>query len=212
MAVIYLIVEGHGEVQALPVLIRKILHEDLGRYDSNIDRPYRMPRSKICRFSDDLSVAVRLGGFKITEVDEGGGVLILVDSDDDCPMDLHAKFEAFCAQEAFDIPVAMIAANREYEAWFIACGESLRGRHSVRHDAVDHPAPETVRGAKEFFQNEILVRGANYSETLDQEKYSAIIDIHKVYLACRSLESFILRSTDCQCQSNSSCGQRLPVG
>ena len=71
MNLLFPIVEGHGEVGALPVLIRRIAHERLERFDFNVAKPFRMPRSKIVQFGHDLKKALRLGEAKI--VAGGGG-------------------------------------------------------------------------------------------------------------------------------------------
>lgn len=148
MSLIFPIVEGHGEIDAVPLLLRKVLHEELHIFDLQIANPYRLPRSKIGKFGSELASAIKLGGLKIAGT--RGGVMIIADADDDCPADMHALFVEFCRENAFGFPVAFVLANREYEAWLIACGQAMRGHNSVRDDAYSHNDPETIRGAKGF--------------------------------------------------------------
>jgi len=77
------VVEGHGEVEALPVLLRRIAN-DLGVYDIEICRPNRVPRSILATRAGIVS-AVHQAAYR---VGSRGGVLVLFDADDDCPKDL----------------------------------------------------------------------------------------------------------------------------
>ena len=67
-------------------------------------------------------------------------------------------------------------AYREYEAWFLASIESLRGQRGIRQDAQSHPAPEEPRGAKGQLEAR-LEQGRSYSETADQAALSATFDL-----------------------------------
>ncbi|MET3601974.1 DUF4276 family protein [Martelella mangrovi] len=191
MSTIFPIVEGHGEVEAVPLLLRKILHERLNLFDIKIAQPYRMPRSKISKFGPDLLKAIKLGHLKLSAEDTNGMILILADADDDCPSDMHEKFTQFLGLNEFGHLVSFVLANREYEAWLIACGESMRGHQSVRPDAPSHPNPESIRGAKEYFEKEILLENTSYSETVDQVKFSAQIHLEIVYEKCRSFRKLV---------------------
>lgn len=110
----------------------------------------------------------------------------MVDADDNCPADLQQTFLNFLNELDLGVSVGFIASNREYEAWFIACGEQLRLHKMVRGDALSHPEPETVRDAKGHFNRYILLDEYDYSETIEQEKFSAQIDLQTVHAACRS--------------------------
>lgn len=189
MSLIFPIIEGHGEVEAVPLLIRKILHEELQIYDCNISNPYRIPRSKIGQFGADLERAVKFGGLKLEG--EPGGIIILADADDDCPVEMHERFIEFYRDMAFEFPVSFVLANREYEAWMIACGESMRGHASVKNDAPSHEHPENIRGAKGYFEREILKEGITYSETVDQVKFTSKIDLALARERCRSFRKFV---------------------
>lgn len=48
MASLVPIVEGKGEVEAVPVLLRKIFDE-MGVYDVTVTRPFRVKRNRVVR-------------------------------------------------------------------------------------------------------------------------------------------------------------------
>lgn len=102
-----------------------------------------------------------------------GAVLILFDGDDDCPADLGPTVQTWATAAAAGTPCHVVLAHREYEAWFLAAIESLRGRRGVRDDAEHHPDPERPRGAKEQLEAR-MQPGATYLETTDQPALSAL--------------------------------------
>ena len=83
------------------------------------------------------------------------------------------------------MPCGVVLAHREYEAWFLAAIESLRGRRGVRIDAESHPNPENPRGAKEQLELRMHPR-ASYVETADQPAFSAQFSLEVAYRRSRS--------------------------
>ena|SRR5271157_4551732 len=81
-------------------------------------------------------------------------------------------------------------AYREYEAWFLASIESLRGKRGIRADAESHPHPEKPKGAKGRLE-ERMEEGRSYSETADQAALSADFDMKPTYEKCRSFRHFV---------------------
>ncbi len=104
------IVEGWGEVSAVPVLLRR-LAATAGLYDVAIGRPIRRKRSELVQESP-LRHAVQLARLR----PDCRAILILFYSDDDCPKEMAPAVEAWAAAEAQDIPCAVVMAHREYEA------------------------------------------------------------------------------------------------
>jgi hypothetical protein len=81
-------------------------------------------------------------------------------------------------------------ANREYEAWFLASIEALRGKAGIQPGAVSHLDPEAPRDAK----GELEVRmrpGASYSPTVDQPALTAHLDLESAYRHCRSFRKLV---------------------
>ena len=139
------IVEGHADVDALPVPLRRIAAE-LGRADVVVRRPMRIPRSKLPRTATDsagaaeLARAVRLAS---TRLEGTGCVLLVLDSDNDCPATFGPLWLAMRKRKRLGLSagMAVVLAHHEYEAWFLGALTSLRGHRGVRSDAAQPPRP-----------------------------------------------------------------------
>ena len=75
---------------------------------------------------------------------EGGGILVILDSDDDCPARLAPDLLARTRAARPDLPSAVVLANREFESWFLAAAQSLRGRRGFREDLEPPADPEAM--------------------------------------------------------------------
>ena len=121
-----------------------------------------------------------------------GGVFILLDGETDCPAHLGPTVQAWATEAAAGVPCGVVLAQKEYEAWFLASIESLRGYRSVRIDAEAHPDPERPRGAKAQLEAR-MEHGATYLETADQPAFSGRFSLPAAYRRSRSfrkLDSF----------------------
>lgn len=182
-ASIYPIVEGHGEVVAVPVLLRRIASELFERHDVEICKPHRLQRGKIVAVTQDLQRAVQLARLKVAGADNGI-ILVLLDADDDCPADLATALLEKIRQPG--LRMSVVVAKREFEAWFLAGARSLR-RHPRVLDVAEAPDdPESIRGAKEYLKGKIL-RKPVYSETVDQPSLAACLDLSEAR-ACASFD------------------------
>ena len=168
------IVEGHGDVQALPVLLRRLLVE-AGTTMVDIGRPIRLPRGKLV-LENEVRKVVRLALVQ----QNCGAILILFDGDTDCPAELGPEIQAWALASAGNIPCEVVIAHREYEAWFLAAIESVRGCRGIRSDAEPHPSPEEPRGAKEQLEARIRA-GRSYIERTDQPALSAMFSMPDAY-------------------------------
>jgi hypothetical protein len=90
------IVEGHGEVPAVPILIRRLVELVNPAMYANVQRPIRQPRGTLLR-EGGIEGAVDLA---VRGLPESGFVLIIIDSDDSCPKDLAPKMLARALQTA----------------------------------------------------------------------------------------------------------------
>jgi hypothetical protein len=178
------IVEGHGEVTAVPVLLRRLRDEALA-FGVDVNSPIRRKRSQLVQEAQ-LRNSIRLARLQ----PQCGGILILFDSDDDCPKVLMPTLQVIAQNEAGPIPCSIVLAHREYEAWFLASIYSLRGKRSVRADADPHPHPEKPRGAKGQLEAR-MEEGKSYHETSDQAALSAIFDMKTAYQQCRSFRRMV---------------------
>jgi hypothetical protein len=172
-----LVVEGQGEVQAVPLLVRRICHELLDRYGFETTPPVRRPRSSLPK-AGELEKAVRLA--RLNTGGEGP-VLVLLDADDDCPAELGPALRS----RAGATDVAIVLANREFETWFLYAAESLRGKSHLSATLVTPPDPEAKRDAKGWLTRQ-MPDGHAYSPTVDQAALVAAMDLN----AAQSSPSF----------------------
>jgi hypothetical protein len=168
---IQLIVEGHGEVGAFPVLVRR-LRDEAGNYEMDFGRPIRRKRSELV-VEQQLVRAIELALL----TPDCAAILVLLDADDDCPAKLGPQLQAWAEKACRGrVPCAVVLAMHEYEAWILA-GLSP-----------PHPDPEGVRGAKEEVARR---RDGGYIPSADQAPLSAIIDLDACYQACRSFRRLV---------------------
>jgi Domain of unknown function (DUF4276) len=174
------IVEGDGEVTALPVLLRRLIATS-NAYPLGVNQPIRRSRTELVR-EDGIHRAVRLARLQ----PECAAILIVFDGDDDCPRDLALRVQA----EANPLPCHVVMPNREYEAWFLATIESLRGTRGIRHDATSHPDPESPRGAAEELRRR-MTPNRSYSKPVDQPALTAVFDMAEAHRRCRSFRRMV---------------------
>lgn len=164
------IVEGHGEVVAVPKLIQRIaasLYPEMRIFTPN---PIRVPRNKVVR-EGELERVVELAAQKIRG---NGAIFILLDSDDDCPAHLGPVLLGRALQVRSDLPIAVVLAKHEFESWFIAAINSLRGQRGLKENIQPPEKPEAVRGAKGWISRHM--ENHSYRETVDQPKLTARFD------------------------------------
>jgi len=174
-----LIVEGHGEVVAVPVLVRRLAAELDLTTAFEIVPPFRLARGKLVKQSE-LERAVELMARK---VGPGGPLLILLDADDDCPASLGTQLRGWAEAARADRSIAVVVAAREFEAWFIAAVGSLGGVCGIPSGLAAPPDPEAIRDAKGWLA---LRASSGYAPTADQVVLATRFD----WTAARQLRSF----------------------
>ncbi len=175
------IVEGHGEVTALPILLRRIGEAlEPARY-VEVPKPIRVKRQKVLK-EGELERAVRLA---ILQTRSSDGILILLDADSDCPKELASEIHARSTSVREDRRIRVVLAKVEYEAWFLASARSLGGERGLDQDLAPPPDPEAIRNPKGWLSKRMPVNKA-YRETLDQPALTASLDLD----AARSSPSF----------------------
>ena len=168
------IVEGHGECEAVPVLIRRIA----GRVDASIVpellSPFRVPLTKL-RKDGELE---RYTAFVAAKLQRVGGIVVLADCDwaDGCPAVDGPILQKRAVSACGDLPITVVLARYEFEAWFLAAAESLRGHRGLPDDLEPPAYPERIRGAKEWLSDR-MPEGRSYSEAIDQPALAAVFDI-----------------------------------
>ncbi len=183
-ATIACIVEGHGEVQALPALLRRVGYEIDPGAQLRVPQPYRVNRSSLVR-PEMLERVVQTQADRVTGA---GGVLVLIDSDKDCPAELGPRLLARARDTRPDKKVAVVLANCEFETWFLAAADSLAGYRGLPEGLASPPDPEAIRGAKEWLGSRMP--GRSYRETSDQTAFAARFDLKMAREKSPSFEKF----------------------
>lgn len=173
------IVEGHGEVPAVPVFLRR-LRDEARAWGVEINEPIRQKFNALVQ-QPGLTRAIQLAQLQ----PDCEAILILLDSEDDCPKTLGPQLQMWAEAAARGFPCRVVLAHREYEAWFLAALESLRGVRGIRANAAAHPNPESPRDAKAQLTAQ-MYGSRSYSETADQPALSARFDLAVAYRGCRS--------------------------
>jgi hypothetical protein len=180
--VVGLIVEGQGDALALPPLLRRIA-QAAGQFDLSIPQPFRVKRGKFANKSDDFERALQF-------LSNGSDVIVTVlDSDADCPVTLSQDLLARANKVVGHIPVSVVAAHQEFEAWLLAGVESMRGYRGIRHDASCPENLDSVRSPKGRL--EACITSGVYSETVDQAKFACKMDLEMARARSRSFDKFV---------------------
>jgi hypothetical protein len=176
------VVEGDGEVAAVPILLRRICQEVYGRFDVTIRHPWRLPRSKMVIPSEIARVyQVLAQGASGT-----GAVIVILDQDDDADVpDLAQRVRGPMGDMA---PIQVVVARREFEAWFLGGAVSLRAHRSVYDDASFVGDPQAPRDAKGRM---MTIMHERYRETLHQPAFSQILSIELARRRCSSFEHLV---------------------
>lgn len=197
---IVLFVEGEGEADAVPRLIKRLLTEqdawDVVALDPDpfrVGQVQKLLKDDCHKWNGWLRASLKRGNI--------GGVLLLLDGD--VPT---IGSELFCAAEAAKLladkakiagagstfSVAIVFARQEYESWFIAGFESIAGRQLPDgrkiSPAVTVPTEnieESPRDAKGWLSKVIA---GGYKPTRDQSAITDMIDIEAI--RARELRSF----------------------
>ena len=179
------IVEGHGDVEAVRVLLRRVLQEKLQRYDVAVERSIRVPKGKLLKPSE-LERAVNLAARRTSATD---GIIVLVDADDDCPAELAPAMATRATQSRPDRRISVVIAKSEFESWFVAAADSLAGYRGL-FDGLAAPAnAERIRDAKGWLSSN-MPTGSTYRETIDQAAFASRIDLDKAR-QCPSFDKFM---------------------
>lgn len=166
-----LIVEGHGEEKAVPILLRRLLFEIDPQLQLDVRATIRVAATKLRKESEIeryVEAAARLGGPLCP-------VFVLLDCEDDCPAQLGPEFLDRATGARGDRAICIALAHREFETWFLAAAKSLRGKRGLPVDLEPPANPEGIRGAKEWLSRSM--RTGAYKETVDQAALTALFDL-----------------------------------
>lgn len=166
------IVEGKGEVEAIRVLIDRVIAELNRQVDIKTARPIPRPRDSLVK-DGGIEAAVNLAADKMGSLSV---ILVLMDSEGECPGELGPALSVRAQSARPDKSTFVVLAHQEFEAWFLASASSLKGQRGLSEEIEDHHNPESVRGCKEWLEK-WMPRARKYSETADQAAFTARFDM-----------------------------------
>ena len=187
MPAIVPIVEGHGEEKAFPLLLRRLLAEEYGRFDLTIDRPLNAKSWHNLLRSGGIEGFLRRAALRAN----AAGIIVLLDLDEaDCAADLARELAARTRGVGLRLPVAIVVVVQAYEAWFLASIETIRGRRVkgeafLPDDVEPPPEPEAIRSPKGWLKGR-LVASRGYVEPRDMPPLTTLLDCARVRQCCRS--------------------------
>lgn len=175
------IVEGHGNREAVPMLIRRVAACIDPSIYLHIHPVLRVSGPKLRRAGE----VERVVGLAAKTVAPDAAVIILVDCDDGCPALEAPGLMARARSVRPDLITTVVLAKREFEGWFLAAAKSLRGCRGLSETLEPPPDPEGIRDAKGWLTDH-MPPGRIYRETEHQAALSARFDLG----AARNAPSF----------------------
>ena len=178
------IVEGQGDVSAAPELIRRVLFEHLLEYHFRVAKPKRLKRNRI---DSDLPKTLQYAA----QEPDAGAIIVIVDSDEDCARKLAEQISQIARDRNIGLPVAAVCPTTEYEAWFIASIDSIKGKDiGGRGAKIDEAANcpegfEKISGPKEWLSG-LMPYNMRYKPTQDQALLTMMIDLQLAKARSRS--------------------------
>jgi hypothetical protein len=184
------IVEGEGEVYAVPILLRRILALER-RYDLDIGKP-RTTRG-VGKLEKELEYFLEL----TRTIPECCGVFIMRDTDEKCALELATNYASRARSLNLPFPVSIVCATQEYESWFVAsletlAGQTIKGRPGLPA-GLQYPDTESIEGLRspKGWLERQMTSGRKYRETEDQAALTAMIDFELVQRRSRSFRRLI---------------------
>ncbi|NEC86471.1 DUF4276 family protein [Streptomyces sp. SID12501] len=184
--VITSVVEGHGEERALQSLLYRLVHhlrEDAYAEYVEVRPPHRLPRDRMLK-PEPLARALTV---VTARHPRPTAVLVLLDADDDCAVDLAAQVRDLARISHGHVPLTAVVAVREFEAWFLAGAAGLAGHMGLPHDLTPPPDPEAIRGAKEWL-SERMPAGSTYRPPAHQPSFVQHFDLDAARNAAPSFD------------------------
>lgn len=168
------IVEGHGDIEAVPVLIRRIL-EHHNHFDVTILRPHKrgdLPKIK-ANFDKCFKMAIK----------EKAAIIWIIDfdcADCDCVAEeadqLYQKANAIHAEWPFRVAFMV----KEFETLFLSEPDATRSvLKEISKTTVFPEDPEAIRDAKGWLSR-AMPSGYTYKETIHQAKLAAVVDLTRL--------------------------------
>lgn len=173
----YVLVEGHGEVEAVGNLLARMT----ARLGDGVPwaRPLRWVNLHL--WSTPRSGGVRAGVEHVRGKSDAVGLLIVRDADEGCPRELAPSIADEIRRLGAPFPTAYVLMKPEFEVLFLPClaqmaGRSLDGRPGLVEDVrCDGATWESRRGVKEWLSGG-FPKGRIYKPAIDQLPMTRMVD------------------------------------
>ncbi len=172
----YVLVEGHGEVQAAGNLLAR-LSPKLGMH-----LPWRKP----IRWQNlHQEVGLVKGANFIRAKQDAGALLILRDEDDACPKQRGPEMAEWLRRAKLPFPSAVVLLHPEYEVLFLPCLDQIAGKPLdnrpglVQGTTWDGAGWEARRGVKEWLTKH-YPPNRSYKPTIDQLPLTRLLDFDQL--------------------------------
>jgi hypothetical protein len=179
------IVEGPGEMEALPLLLRRLMIERQS-HQVVIQPPINAHGLGNLTIENGLERFLKLAQRRPS----CKAILVLVDADVDCAKQIARELADRARNHNPHIATAIVAAKYRYENWFLASTETLGGKRGLKEKLPIIINPDTVPDAKRWITNH-KAPGRTYKETLDQAPMSQLIDLGLVSQRSRSFRRLV---------------------
>ena len=184
MSSMLIIVEGEGDIDAAPLLCRRILGELHGAYDWTFVTHRRGSVANLRANSCTHFKRFLQAGYK-----EGMPILWMLDNDEnDCARSLVSEFYEHVNSVGVQQPLAFCLWTREYETMFLYDPEYVATKLVIQ-ELIIPDSPENRRGAKELLSKQ-MPHGQGYKERVNQPSLTAGISLEKLKKNYRSFQHF----------------------
>ena len=165
------IVEGHGEVSALPILLRRIHAEsDAASSPLILNPPLRVKAGSFLNDAAYRDRYLQLAAAKARYSGRKPLVLVFLDCEDGCPASQGPQLHQFAGAHCIGLHSLICLAYREFETWLVAAAPSLGGVRGFPHGVATPDNPESKRDAKGWIS---LRLGRSYNEPSDQPAFTS---------------------------------------
>ncbi|MEW6303097.1 MAG: hypothetical protein AB1705_06480 [Verrucomicrobiota bacterium] len=186
------IVEGHGDVQSVPLLLRRFATDFAPASQLRLNPAIRVKVGSFLNNNDYFKRHVELAARKARQW-PNSCVLIVLDCEDGCPAELGPDILRRARDCRPDVVTIVILAYREFETWFLAAAASLRGVCGLPLDLEPPANPEALRDAKGWLSGKM---GRPYNEPEHQPRLTAVFSFEEAQGA-KSFARTVRKMRDC---------------
>lgn len=167
------IVEGQGEVTAVPVLLNRLAYQGAAFPGGFVvNNPIRIKLYKFINDEEYFFKYCSLAAAKAAKYQ--GHVLIILDCDDACPAQLGPALQARAEAVRGDVSWIVALAHREFESWFLAAAPSLAGCCGLPSPLEAPDDPASLRDAKGWLSHRMADK---YDPIRHQARMCACVDL-----------------------------------